>query len=80
MIKGHSYIGWTSLILGIVNFILYFFVGLEIEFETGMAASLILGLISFATGLVARFGRTKDNFGVAGIVLGVLVPIMCLVW
>jgi hypothetical protein len=80
VIKGHTYIGWISLIAGVINLILFFFVGFEIEWETGMLISLALGAISLVTGLVARFEKAKDNFGVAGISLGILVPIMCLVW
>lgn len=84
MIKGHSYIGWISLIVGVVSFILALLgipLGIfEIEWEAGMGASFYLGFIALITGLIARFGRTKDNFGVAGISLGIIAGLWSIAW
>jgi hypothetical protein len=39
---------------------------------------LILTIAALITGLVARFGNGKDNFGIPGILSIVLVPVLIL--
>ena len=44
--------------------------------ETGLAANFVLSIVGLITGLLARFGSGKDNFGVAGIGLAIVAPIL----
>ena len=65
--SGHRYIGWLSLALGIVAITLSLLAGTEVF-------SFLLGMLSLVVGLVTRFAA-KDNFGVAGIALGLIAAL-----
>jgi hypothetical protein len=79
MIK-HKPVGYISLLVSIVDYLLalyLYIVGLDND-SAGLlvVVCLILAIIALILGLIARFGREKDNFGVPGIISIVIVPIL----
>ena len=79
--KKHSLTGIISLVLGMGTFVLYLFLEFTPHDRTGgKTAAVILGLVSIIIGLVARFSKAKDNFGVAGLALGLISLIYGIVY
>jgi hypothetical protein len=81
--SNHGTIGWMSLIVSVANylFLLYLvFVGLPLDSDNWMkiiiSSTIVLTLIGFVSGIIARFGKQKDNFGIPGIVSIVMTPIL----
>lgn len=80
--ENHTYIGLLSLIFGVVSLIFYalaswtWVFGIDILFETEIMIGLILGGIGFVSGLVARFGSKKDDWGTVGIAIAIIVQIL----
>ena len=79
----HTGIGWVSIVISIPDYLIAFYLYLMGVGDDSMTAlmvitCLILTIIALITGLIARFGSGKDNFGIPGILSIVLVPILIL--
>lgn len=78
--KNHTATGIASLVLGIATYVLYFvLLFAEHNWTQGIVTGLLLSLASIIVGLVARFGKAKDNFGVAGFALGMIGFVLMLI-
>lgn len=84
--EDHTYVGLISVTSGVANLVFYvlaawvWVLGTEIEFKTKIMTSLILGGIGLVSGLAARLGSKKDDWGTVGVILAILVEIFHLLW
>ena len=79
----HTRLGWSSLIISVPDYILAFYLYIfgisdsDVDI-TILMACVFLTLFGFVIGMIARFGRGKDNFGIPGILSLFVVPLLML--
>jgi len=78
----HSVTGIISLISSSISYLLALYIyvlSFSNELENALSVSLVLAIVAFITGLIARFGSQKDNFGIPGILAIFVVPLLLVV-